>query len=149
MTFGGVISGTGSCAAGSDTLTLTGNNTYSGKRRSVRERCRYGNGGTSGSVSGNVTDNGIVAFDRSDSVTFAGVINGTGNLVQLGSGTGNRNNSYSAHDDQRGDPADRRRRPASSERHRNGALSTGGTVTSEASLAERANWFNSGQGTSS
>jgi fibronectin-binding autotransporter adhesin len=34
---------------------------------------------------GDVTDNGVLAFDRSDSVTFAGAISGTGALVQLGS----------------------------------------------------------------
>ena len=98
MTFGGVISGTGSLVQlGSDTLTLTGNNTYSGNTTISAGTLQIGNGGTSGSVSGNVTDNGTVAFDRSDSVTFAGVINGTGNLVQLGSGTLvlNGNNSYS------------------------------------------------------
>jgi fibronectin-binding autotransporter adhesin len=98
MTFDGVISGTGSLVQlGSDTLTLTGNNTYSGNTTISAGTLQIGNGGTSGSVSGNVTDNGTVAFDRSDSVTFAGVIKGTGNLVQLGSGTLvlNGNNSYS------------------------------------------------------
>ena len=35
---------------------------------------------------GNVTDNGVLAFDRSDAVTFGGVISGSGGLVNLGTG---------------------------------------------------------------
>jgi fibronectin-binding autotransporter adhesin len=36
---------------------------------------------------GNVTDNANLAFDHSDAVTFNGVISGTGNLQQIGTGT--------------------------------------------------------------
>ncbi|WGD30440.1 autotransporter domain-containing protein [Ancylobacter sp. WKF20] len=48
---------------------------------------QLGNGGTSGSVLGDITDNGTLAFNRSDEVTYAGVISGTGALVQAGTGT--------------------------------------------------------------
>jgi autotransporter-associated beta strand protein len=48
---------------------------------------QLGNGGTSGSIaSSNVTDNGNLAFDRSDNITFGGLISGTGTLTQLGPG---------------------------------------------------------------
>ena len=40
-----------------------------------------------GSIVGDVTDNGTLAFDRSDMVTFAGVISGSGAVSQIGSGT--------------------------------------------------------------
>ncbi len=46
-----------------------------------------GSGGTTGSLSGNVTNNGLLSFDRSDDVTFGGQISGTGSLVKLGAGT--------------------------------------------------------------
>ncbi|MCP3713762.1 autotransporter outer membrane beta-barrel domain-containing protein, partial [Paraburkholderia sp. CNPSo 3274] len=48
---------------------------------------QLGNGGTSGSIVGNVTDNGTLAFDRSDTLTYGGVVSGTGALVQMGTGT--------------------------------------------------------------
>jgi fibronectin-binding autotransporter adhesin len=48
---------------------------------------QFGNGGTAGSLVGNVVDNGSIFFDRSDSLTFAGVISGAGNVTKNGSGT--------------------------------------------------------------
>ncbi|WP_426703201.1 autotransporter-associated beta strand repeat-containing protein [Rhodanobacter sp. Col0626] len=46
-----------------------------------------GNGGTIGSVSGNISDNSILFFNRSDTVGFTGALDGNGQLVQKGSGT--------------------------------------------------------------
>jgi putative flavoprotein involved in K+ transport len=48
---------------------------------------QLGDGGASGSIIGNVTDNATFAIDHSDTVTFAGAISGTGAFEQLGSGT--------------------------------------------------------------
>jgi fibronectin-binding autotransporter adhesin len=62
-------------------------NTYSGGTTINAGVLQLGNGGTSGSVVGNVTDNGTLVFNRSDMVTFAGLISGSGNLNQIGSGT--------------------------------------------------------------
>jgi fibronectin-binding autotransporter adhesin len=45
-----------------------------------------GNGGTSGSVVGNITDNGALAFNRSDTVSFTAMISGSGTVAQNGSG---------------------------------------------------------------
>jgi fibronectin-binding autotransporter adhesin len=88
VTFGGAISGTGSLAQlGSGTVILTGNSTYTGGTTISAGTLQIGNGGTTGSITGNVTDNGTLAFDRSDAVTFSGVISGAGSLVQLGAGT--------------------------------------------------------------
>ena len=43
--------------------------------------------GTSGSIAGNVSDNGLFAVNRSDTYTFGGVISGTGGFAQIGTGT--------------------------------------------------------------
>ncbi|EIP97348.1 autotransporter-associated beta strand repeat protein [Opitutaceae bacterium TAV1] len=48
---------------------------------------QVGNGGTDGSIAGNVTNGGILAFNRSDTLTFTGTISGSGALRQLGGGT--------------------------------------------------------------
>jgi autotransporter-associated beta strand protein len=89
-TFSGVLeNGTGALQlikSGAGTLTLTGNNTYTGGTTISAGTLQIGNGGTTGSITGNVTDNGVLAFNRSDSVTFSGVIGGTGSLVKLGTG---------------------------------------------------------------
>src|SRR4029077_21277132 len=69
------------------TLVLVGNNTYTGGTTIEAGTLQLGNGGTSGSIIGNVTDNGVLAFNRSDSVTFGGVISGTGGVAQIGAGT--------------------------------------------------------------
>ena len=84
----GVISGAGSVGvSGSRTITLTGNNTYTGDTTITTGTLQIGNGGTTGSVAGNIVNNGTLAFNRSDTVTYAGNIGGTGSLVQAGTGT--------------------------------------------------------------
>ena len=67
-------------------MTLTGTNTYTGGTTISAGTLQIGNGGTTGSIVGNVTDNAVLAFDRSDSVTFGGAISGTGSVVDLGTG---------------------------------------------------------------
>jgi fibronectin-binding autotransporter adhesin len=69
-------------------LTLTGTNTYGGGTVITAGTVQVGNGGTSGTIgSGPVTDDGLLVWNRSDDVTFDGVISGTGSLVKTGSGT--------------------------------------------------------------
>jgi fibronectin-binding autotransporter adhesin len=49
---------------------------------------QIGNNDTNGSLgSGSVADNAVLAFDRTDSPTFANVISGSGGVTQNGSGT--------------------------------------------------------------
>jgi autotransporter-associated beta strand protein len=89
FTFPGNIVGDGQVVqSGSGTVTLTGNNTYPGGTTINAGTLQVGAGGTSGSIgTGNVTANGVLAFNRSDSVTLTNVISGAGSLEQRGSGT--------------------------------------------------------------
>ncbi len=72
---------------GPGTLVLSAANTYGGGTRITGGTLQVGDGGTSGAILGDIADNAAVAFDRSDSVTFAGVISGSGSLEQKGTGT--------------------------------------------------------------
>jgi outer membrane autotransporter protein len=80
-------------------LTLSGTLTNSnggGTTIDALGTLQLGNGGTSGSIAGNVIDNGLLKFDRSDASTFDGVVSGTGSVAQVGTGTTvlNAANSY-------------------------------------------------------
>ena len=87
-TYGGVISGTGSLSkTGAGTLTLTGTNTHTGGTTISAGTLQIGSGGTSGSLTGNVTNNAALIFNRSDALTYGGAISGTGSLSKTGAGT--------------------------------------------------------------
>lgn len=81
-TFAGTISGIGSVGKPSgNTMTLTGTNTYTGGTTISGGTLQLGSGGTTGSIVGDVTNNSILAFNRSNSLTFDGTISGSGSLV--------------------------------------------------------------------
>jgi autotransporter-associated beta strand protein len=87
VTFPGAISGSGVLVqAGSGTTILTGADSYAGGTLITAGTLQIGAGGTTGSIAGNVDDNGTLAFDRSDQTDYAGSISGSGALVQAGSG---------------------------------------------------------------
>jgi fibronectin-binding autotransporter adhesin len=88
VTFAGVVSGTGILMqAGTGTVVLTAANTYTGYTVITAGTLQVGNGGTSGSIAGDVAVNGTLAFDRSDALSFAGVASGDGSLTKLGAGS--------------------------------------------------------------
>ncbi len=88
LSYGGQIVGTGALRqAGTGTTVLTGTNTYTGGTTIEAGTLQLGNGGTTGSIVGDVVDNGVLVFNRSDLVTFAGLISGSGAVRQVGSGT--------------------------------------------------------------
>ncbi|MGP1257250.1 MAG: autotransporter outer membrane beta-barrel domain-containing protein, partial [Kiloniellales bacterium] len=72
---------------GAGTLILTGDATHTGGTTISAGTLQIGDGGTIGSLSGNVTNNATLAFNRSDAIVFGGSVSGTGGLTQAGSGT--------------------------------------------------------------
>jgi len=88
VTASSVMSGLGGLTKqGTGTLTLTEDNTYSGGTTISAGTLQLGDGGTSGSILGNVSNNGMLAFDRSDILSFAGTVSGMGAVNQIGTGT--------------------------------------------------------------
>src|SRR5262249_40311442 len=90
--FSGVMTDSGSGVLalkkiGTGTLTLSGTNTYSGSTTISAGTLQIGTCGTTGSVAGNITDDAALVFNRSDALTYGGVISGTGSVTQAGSGT--------------------------------------------------------------
>ena len=66
-------------------LLLTGGDTYKGGTI-VNNVLALGDGGTTGSIKGNVTDNGSLIVDRSDQVNLTSKISGPGELDIAGTG---------------------------------------------------------------
>ncbi|HWV22170.1 MAG TPA: autotransporter outer membrane beta-barrel domain-containing protein [Devosia sp.] len=82
-----VLAGPGSLTkTGAGTMTLTGQNTYLGGTTITAGTLQLGNGGTTGRILGNVSNDGLLAFNRADAVTFAGTVTGTGGVSQVGTG---------------------------------------------------------------
>ena len=71
---------------GLGTLTLTGANDYGGGTAIADGILQLGNGGTSGSILGDVANSGVLAFNRADAVGFGGTVSGTGGVWQVGTG---------------------------------------------------------------
>jgi autotransporter-associated beta strand protein len=67
--------------AGSSTLILTGANTYTGGTTISAGTLQIGNGGTTGSIVGNVLNNGALVFSRSDVLVVDGAISGSGSVT--------------------------------------------------------------------
>lgn len=85
--FPGVMSGPGTLRKlGDNTLTLTGLNSYSAGTELMAGTLQVGNGGGSGRISGTVINSGLLAFNRSNTWTYAGNVSGSGSLEQRGSG---------------------------------------------------------------
>ncbi|MGI4721534.1 MAG: autotransporter-associated beta strand repeat-containing protein [Janthinobacterium lividum] len=86
--FANVISGSGSVVqTGSGTLILTGNNTYTGGTIINSGTLQLGNGGTTGSIVGNIVNNASLAINRFDNLSLGNTISGTGNLIKDGANT--------------------------------------------------------------
>jgi fibronectin-binding autotransporter adhesin len=73
--------------SGAGTLTLAGNNSYTGGTTISAGALNIGSGGTTGSVLGDIVDNSTLQFNRSNDYTYAGAITGTGGVAKAGAGT--------------------------------------------------------------
>ncbi|MEI6239687.1 MAG: autotransporter-associated beta strand repeat-containing protein [Planctomycetia bacterium] len=75
--------------SGSGTLRLTANNAYTGLTTVSGGTLQIGSGGATGSIAGNValSNTAALVFNRSNDLTFAGSISGTGSLMKSGAGT--------------------------------------------------------------
>ena len=82
---------------GGNTLTVTGNNSYTGTTLiSSGTTLQVGNGGATGTLgSGTITDNGSLLFNRSGGLVFNSSITGSGAVSQVGIGTTTLNGSTS------------------------------------------------------
>jgi fibronectin-binding autotransporter adhesin len=88
LTYGGAIVGTGAVQQnGAGTTILTGTSTYTGGTTINAGVLQLGNGGTTGGITGDVLNNSVLTFNRSNLITFGGVISGTGRVTQGGAGT--------------------------------------------------------------
>ena len=89
LTLGQTITSSGVLRqSGSGTTILTANNTYTGGTVISAGTLQVGNGGTTGALGGGaVTNNAVLAVNRSNALTVSSVINGAGSLHQDGVGT--------------------------------------------------------------
>jgi fibronectin-binding autotransporter adhesin len=86
-TVGAELTGAGRLdKADAGTLVLTGANTYSGGTAISGGTLQLGDGGASGSVAGDVANDGVLRFNRSGEFAFGGTISGGGTIVQAGPG---------------------------------------------------------------
>ncbi|YBV98453.1 autotransporter-associated beta strand repeat-containing protein [Phyllobacteriaceae bacterium JZ32] len=86
--FQGIIDGTGGLSVTGGRQILSGDNEYTGGTHIARGAAlQLGNGGTSGSVRGGITVDGLLAFNRSDTFTADNPLSGAGVIEQIGSGT--------------------------------------------------------------
>lgn len=84
----GITGAGGLTVTGAGMLTLTGANTYAGGTTiAPGARLRIGAGGTAGSLTGPVRDDGTLVFDRAGTLAFDGAISGQGSVEQNGPGT--------------------------------------------------------------
>jgi autotransporter-associated beta strand protein len=91
--FSGVVQGPGALrvvdvgGTTNGTLILTGANTYSGNTIiDPSHTLQLGNGGSTGSILGDVSNDGALVFNRSNAYLFSGLISGGGSVAQNGAG---------------------------------------------------------------
>ncbi|PZR46874.1 beta strand repeat-containing protein, partial [Paraburkholderia fungorum] len=88
VTLSGPIGGAGALIKqGLGTLLLTGQNSFTGTTTVAAGTLQIGDGGTSGTLTGDVVNDGALVFNRADTLGYSGAISGSGSLLQAGAGT--------------------------------------------------------------
>lgn len=88
FTHAGNISGTGQVVKTRNGIaSLTGDWTHTGGTTISQGSLVIGNGGTTGDIDGNITNNATLKFNRTDTHTLDSLISGSGKVTQGGSGT--------------------------------------------------------------
>jgi fibronectin-binding autotransporter adhesin len=87
FTTSGTILGDQLIKEGWGTLVLAGSAAHAGGTTIKAGVLQIGNGGTTGELAGNVVNDAVLSFNRSNDYAFGGVISGTGAVVQSGTGT--------------------------------------------------------------
>lgn len=82
-----IIQNGGIIKAGAQMLILSGTNTYTGGTTILEGTLRIGAGSTGGSIVGDVANQSILEFHRSNASSYTGSISGAGALNKLGAGT--------------------------------------------------------------
>ena len=84
----GDFDGSGSLRkSGEGSLVLTGAGTYTGGTVVENGTLQIGNCGAAGSITGDVSNDGVLVFSRPDVTTFGGSISGSGTVVKACTGT--------------------------------------------------------------
>ena len=86
VTAGSAWNGKTLTKAGAGTLVLTGDNRYTGGTRNTAGVLQIGDGGLTGSILGDVVNDGTLVLNRAGALTLAGNISGAGGLRQIGAG---------------------------------------------------------------
>ncbi|MCE9615270.1 MAG: autotransporter-associated beta strand repeat-containing protein [Lentisphaerae bacterium] len=93
-TFSGTLTNSGAVASlaltkiGTGTLVLTGDNGYGGATTISGGTLQIGDGGTTGSLgTGGTANSGALVINRTGTITYGGVMSGTGTLTKTGAGT--------------------------------------------------------------
>lgn len=72
---------------GGGKLILTGSSDGDGPASIIGGTLQIGDGGTAGTISGTIVNDGTLIFDRTDTITIDEVISGTGKVMMQGTGT--------------------------------------------------------------
>ena len=87
-TYASVLSGSGTLLkTNAGTLILTGANTQNGGTTIGQGTLQIGNGGSTGSLAGDITNNGTLAYNLTGASTQLTVISGSGTVTKSGAGT--------------------------------------------------------------
>ncbi|RCS24199.1 autotransporter outer membrane beta-barrel domain-containing protein [Phyllobacterium salinisoli] len=84
--FAPAISGNGTVNQIAGTTILTGANTYTGVTNISGGVLQIGNGATAGSIAGDINNDAMLVFKRSDPYAYSGLISGNGTVTHAGSG---------------------------------------------------------------